>query len=120
MIERLVIVGALVVLVVVVSALARLRPLIRPRLIDAVDVEPGTYFLTSDGCESCGRAREKLERHGIAYEEAEWQTRPELFDSLGVDAVPSLVVVDGSGRAHWWRGGVPRRLEMPRTPLTGG
>lgn len=119
-VERLGLVLGLAAVVVMVTAIARRKPLLRARTLDPGELEAGVYLLTSEGCESCDEARSRLESLGVNYQEAVWQSRPELFSDLGIDAVPSLITVDDHGIGRWWRGGVPRRFEMPRRGATGG
>jgi hypothetical protein len=46
----------------------------------------------------------------VPHTELSWQKNPDVFERLGVDAVPSVLEVESDGSATWWRGGVPRRL----------
>lgn len=110
MIERIVLVGALAVVVVVAIVVLRRRPIVRAREVEAAGLPPGIYLLTSDGCDTCARAREVLTRRRVAYTELSWEKNPEAFEQIGVDAVPSVVRIDEGGRGTWWRGGVPPRL----------
>ena len=109
---------ALIVLAAVVAVLLvvmLLRRLPRPsRTLTAPGMADGTYLFTSAGCETCTRARDELARRGAAFDEVKWTDQPEVFDRLGIDAVPSVVVVRG-GRGRWWRGAVPRQI-----PGSGG
>jgi hypothetical protein len=113
--QRLGVVAVIILLVVLVSIVFRRRPPRRSRRIDATGLGPGLYLFTSHGCDSCGRARERLARRGFTYTELSWEEKPETFEGLGIDAVPSLVAVGRGGTGRWWRGGVPRRVEMPGT-----
>ena len=108
--DRALVVLALACLVAVVVLAARFRPAIRSRTVADTGLSPGTYLLTSGGCSTCERARATLHRRGVAYEELTWQASPDVFERLGIDAVPSVLAVDESGSGRWWRGGVPRRL----------
>ena len=109
-VDRTLVVLALACLVVVVVVVARFRPVIRSRTLADTGLPQGTYLLTSGGCSTCERARATLRRRGVAYEELIWQESPDVFERLGIDAVPSVLAVGESGSGRWWRGGVPRRL----------
>lgn len=113
MIERVILVGAVAAVVVVAIVVLRRRPIVRAREVEPAGLPPGIYLMTSDGCDTCARARETLTRRKVAYTELSWEKNPEAFDRLGVDAVPSVLRIDEGGRGTWWRGGVPRRLGRP-------
>lgn len=108
-IERALLVAALVIVVAAVAGLAR-RPRVRARTLVDVDLEPGVHLLTSEGCASCARARRALEGKAIEFTESSWESEPDLFERLGIDAVPSVIVADAAGNGTWWRGGVSSRL----------
>lgn len=116
MIDRLVIVGVVAVLVVAAILVLRRRPVIRSRPLTGTGLPPGTYLLTSDGCDTCRRARDTLTRRQVAYTELSWEKNPDLFERLQVDAVPSVLRIDERGDGTWYRGGVPRRLHPSSTP----
>ncbi len=106
--RALIVLAVAAVVALVVVALRRL-PRTRPRTIPAPGLEPGVYLLTSGGCETCEAARATLRARGAAFTEMSWEDEPEVFQRLGIDAVPSVLVVD-NGRGRWWRGGVPRQI----------
>lgn len=110
MIERLVVVGAVAALVVVAIVVLRRRPIVRSRAVTRTGLPFGLYLLTSDGCDTCSRARDTLTRRKLAYTELSWERNPEIFDRIGIDAVPSLLRIDQDGDGTWWRGGVPAWL----------
>lgn len=109
--ERLLLVVGIALAVAIVVVLTRYRPLVRSRALAETELAPGTYLLTSEGCSTCERARASLRRRSVEFEELSWQLRPEVFDRLGIDAVPSVLAVETGGAGRWWRGGVPRRLK---------
>lgn len=113
MIERLLIVAAVTLVVVVVILALRRRPIVRRRRVRGSDLPAGLYLLTSDGCDTCRRARETLTKRRIAYTELSWEKNPDVFETLGIDAVPSVVRIEEGGAGTWWRGGVPRILGRP-------
>lgn len=110
MTERVLIVAGLAVLVTIGIVVLRRRPALRPRQLGRTDLPPGIYLMTSDGCGTCERARSALTRRHIPYTELSWEKNPEAFESMEIDAVPSVIRVGSDGRGTWWRGGVPRRL----------
>lgn len=113
MIERTLIVAAVALAVVVAVLVLRRRPIVRRRQVPASGLPPGVYLLTSDGCDTCRRAREILIRRGTAHTELSWEKNPEVFEQMGIDAVPSVIRVHEDGQGTWWRGGVPRVLRHP-------
>ncbi|MFO7293072.1 MAG: hypothetical protein FWJ92_10865 [Actinomycetes bacterium] len=110
MIDRLIVVAAVTALVVGIVLLLRRRPPVSARRIPVTGLAAGVYLLTSDDCNTCVRARNELVRRGVPHTELSWQKNPDVFESLNIDAVPSVIEVGGDGSATWWRGGVPRRL----------
>lgn len=110
MIERLVVVGAAAALVVVVILVLRRRPIVRSRTLTDTGLPPGIFLMTSDGCDTCGRARDTLTRRRVAYTELSWEKNPEVFELLDIDAVPSVLRIEADGNGTWWRGGVPRTV----------
>jgi hypothetical protein len=56
---------------------------------------PGVYLFTSASCPDCESVRDVLlERFGPAgFSELSWESHPEIFRELGVDAVPATLVV---------------------------
>lgn len=108
--DQLLIVLGLAALATLVIVVLRWLPTARSRPVSARGWEPGVYFLSSEGCDNCGRARAELDRRSVPYREIVWQHEPAFFDQTGVDAVPSVVVVEAGGSGRWWRGGVPRHL----------
>lgn len=114
MIDRLFVVLALAVLVAIVVWALRRRPPIRRRPLTGSSLPAGIYLLTSDGCDTCDRARAQLTERGLTHTELSWQKNPEVFESLGIDAVPSVLAIDEDGSGTWWRGGVPRSPLRPR------
>lgn len=117
MTERLLIVLVVVAVVVALTALLRRRPRVRRYDVADTGLPAGVYLLTSDGCDTCERARVTLVRRGTPHTELSWQKNPDVFERLGIDAVPSVLTVDESGAGAWFRGGVPSaRLGGSRAP----
>lgn len=109
MTDQALIVAALVVTVVIVVAVLRRFPRSSVRTIETPGLEPGVYLFTSGGCGTCTGARETLVSRGVEFTELTWDDDPDVFQRLGMDAVPSVVVVT-EGRGRWWRGSVPRQI----------
>ncbi len=76
------------------------------RHAEAGRLAPGIYLFTSRSCADCGPARTMLaERLGDAgFREFAWESHPEIFDDMGIDAVPATVVVDPRSRATVYPG----------------
>lgn len=115
-----------IVVVLVVAALvagavmvARRRPVPRPRRIAAPGLGAGVYLFTSRDCTACSRARTALEDRTRGFEELAWDTHPDWFETLGIDAVPSVVIVADDGTGRWFRGGVPVSSQIPRRHRSG-
>lgn len=104
--------GALAVAGVVVAAQrwrAR-RPLRTP---GPTGLDPGLYLFSSSDCDTCRQARETLDarigRDG--YVEIEWQDQDDVFTEVGVDAVPTVVIVSTNGRGRIFPGQPGRALD---------
>lgn len=95
-----------------VIAIQRFRARRPVRTVETTDIEPGVYFFSSAACPTCEQAREKLDarlgRHG--YTEYPWESHPGIFDALGVDAVPAVLVADEGGRGRLYPGQPDRAL----------
>jgi hypothetical protein len=101
---------------VAAAAVLRRRTVNSPRMVRAPKLEPGIYFFASATCETCDRAREKLDR-GIGadgYTEFVWEERPQMFDEIGVDAVPSVLVAFDRGGGRLYPGQPERALRAIR------
>lgn len=113
MTERLIVVGAVMVMVVVAAVLARRRGTnpVPVKTLANTGLAAGTYLFSSAGCQSCQPVRARLQASGHPFEELSWEEHPEVYARLSIDAVPSTLVVDASGRGRWYRGTAP----MPRS-----
>lgn len=100
-----VVTGALAVAGVVV-AIQRWRARRPVRLVGDTGLPPGVYLFTSAECDSCRRARESLdtEMGPTGYRELTWNDDADRFDSIGVDGVPTVLVVSQDGRGRLYRG----------------
>jgi hypothetical protein len=105
------ILGALAVAALV--SYAQRRRSRRPyRSVETPDLGAGIYLFSSATCSTCETARNRLEeRVGSGrYRELVWEEDAELFGSLGVDAVPTVLVVEAGGRGRLYVGGVEAAL----------
>jgi hypothetical protein len=89
-----------VVAVVLIVAVARVRPEHKPVALNIKgNLEgPGIFLFTSETCDSCEAARaiyrDVLGADG--FTEISWDTEPALLTRLGVEEIPVGTVLDGS------------------------
>lgn len=86
--------GVAVGLFALVLKRRRSRP---ARMIPVTGLDPGTYLFTSATCAECAVARSQLE----SFTEISWEGQPDVFNRLGVTAVPSTLEVDSAGVGAW-------------------
>ncbi len=126
--DRLIVAAALVTVAAGTAFLLRRRrpaPPTQPRWrvptqLDRGDFEGGAYawlvaVFTSSACQSCRRATEKaavLASPQVAYQEIAYQDRKELHERYGIDAVPTIVMVDADGVVHKSFVGVPSATDL--------
>lgn len=103
--RTVVVAGALAVAGVVV-AIQRWQARRPVRLVGDTGLPPGIYLFTSTECESCRRARASLDRElgPTGYRELTWKGHADHFYSIGVDAVPTVLVVSQDGRGRIYPG----------------
>lgn len=108
-VRLLLVAGALVVVALVISLTRRRRR--SGRVFDAAGLRPGVYLFTSATCADCVAARARLaEGLGVSgFAEIEWEKDPDLFTQVGIELVPSTVVVTPDGTATRYPG-IPDRL----------
>ena len=126
--ERILIAAALIVVAVAVAVvLQRRRPQpptqsrwAVPTQLDRDDFAGADHpwlvaVFTSATCESCGRATAKasvLASPAVAYEEIPYQSRRDLHDRYGIEAVPCIVVADDEGVVRASFIGVPTATDL--------
>lgn len=95
-----------------ISLIQRRRTRRPVRSVKAADMAAGVYFFSSATCPTCERAREKLnDRLGEdGYTEFTWENEPDPFNTLDVDAVPAVAVLDEAGRGRLYPGQPDRAL----------
>lgn len=100
-----VVTGALAVAGVVV-AIQRWQARRPVRMVGDTGLPSGVYLFTSTECESCLRARDSLDTElgPTGYREIIWNDDADRFDSIGVDAVPTVLVVSQDGRGRLYPG----------------
>jgi hypothetical protein len=112
---RLALVVGVVLLSLIIVVVMRRRPVVSA--LDRGELDPGVYLFTSSDCSDCAGARARLgELLGTSsFIEISWENDPELFKQLGIDAVPSTLVVgdDGSASIH---AGMPDRVVRGLNP----
>ncbi|MFJ1457927.1 glutaredoxin domain-containing protein [Nocardia wallacei] len=72
----------------------------------SADSAPELIVYRRDGCPYCARMRRVLDRHGIVHREVDIWSDPQAADfvrsvAYGNEAVPTVVLRDGSGERHW-------------------
>lgn len=107
--------GLIVVVLAAAGAIVLLQRRRTQRAVRSVDtgaLEPGVYFFSAESCPTCARAREKLDDAlGVSgYREVVWERNQKPFEELGIDAVPSVLVVDRVGRGRVYAGQPDRAL----------
>ncbi len=110
---RVLLVVAIGVVAVVVAHQVRSRSTIKPRAWKATTMSPGVYLFTSSSCADCVTAKAAL-TDGLGadgFAEIAWETASGTFSELGVDAVPSTLIVDDDRRATLYPGHPGRALE---------
>ena len=81
------------------------------RTIPNAELETGLYLFSSEGCTTCDSARALIvEARGEDFTEFVWEHQPEHFGKLGVDAVPSVLIVDAAGSGRLYPGQPQRAL----------
>ena len=119
---RVVIVLVAAVIVIVVMRLAgRLRRPSHPS-IDLGDIgpRPGVVLFTSTDCTNCKEALAVVGSLGVEVREITWELEPGIFESVGVEAVPLVTVVDAVGHTELLAAGVPRRGALRRAVRRAG
>jgi hypothetical protein len=105
----IVVAGALLVVLIVVILR---RP--GPRGAgEAGGLDPGVYLFSSSTCADCDPARARLveDLGPSGFVEIRWESEPDLFAELGIDAVPCTLVVSETGGATRFPGMPDRALE---------
>lgn len=97
--------GALVV-AGLVAVWQRWRTRLPVRDLVHVSLDEGVYFFSSESCPTCGRAREKLDAAlgEEGYVEVAWEQDPAMYSTLGIDAVPAVLIVRHDGKATLYPG----------------
>jgi len=103
---RIVLIAAALLVAAVVVAVRRRAAVTAPRRLPATRLPPGVYLFSSAECADCHTARAKLrDRLGEeGFSEIAWESSPDVFTGLGVDVVPSTMVVAADGSGQLWRG----------------
>lgn len=96
-------------LIAIGIALARRDNRRAVQTVSSPDLAAGVYLFTSEGCPTCDSARSKVvDSVGENFTELVWEREPKRFEALAVDAVPSVLIVDETGRGRLYPG-QPRR-----------
>ncbi len=119
---RIVIILVVAVIVIVVMRLAGRwqRPSHPPINLGDVGPRPGVVLFTSTDCTNCREALAVVGSLGVEVREITWELEPGVFDSVGVEAVPLVTVVDAVGHTELLAAGVPRRRALRRAAIRAG
>lgn len=97
------------------------QPTHAPVDLSSTDLPWGAVVFTSSDCANCAAARDALKENGVPFREVTWELEPALFESIGVESVPLIVVRDEKGE---WRGQIagrpPRRALRSLVAGVGG
>ena len=76
------------------------------RRIDSKGLEPGIYFFSSVTCDTCPAARSALAdlAGSPTFTEFSWEESPDVFELLGIAAVPATLVVPTTGDSVLYTG----------------
>lgn len=111
---RLIVVGVVVAAAFGLSRLSRpWQDSAHPELqIPPGELPAGVVLFTSTDCDQCANARAALQRAGISYREVTWEIESDRFRRYGVQGVPLLAQLDGSGEQLYLAAGVPTRRTL--------
>ena len=110
---RAILIAATVGVVALALMGLRYRSRVAPRTLRATGLEEGVFLMTSSACSECATARDRLDGAigESGYTELSWERDPEVFESLEVDGVPAVLVIDGDGFGELWPGQPDRVLK---------
>lgn len=105
--------GAVVLAVAAVIILRKLAHRQRPAGIEQTALDPGIYLFTSATCGDCEAARQMLVRAlgPSGFVELSWESVPEIFREVEVDAVPATLIVSETRGSVLYPGRPDRALE---------
>lgn len=109
---RVVLVAAALAVALAISWVLQRRSRRPGRPVGNSGLQPGIHYFSSPTCETCREARSLLDRRlgREGYTEYGWDQDPEVFQRLGIDQVPALIVVADDGSARMYSGELERAL----------
>lgn len=112
--ERELIAGALLAVILIAALLFRRRTAKGPERVNPADFGGATWIaFTSPYCIPCRHWRETLDAHGVGARYVDVSAEPELAQRYGVSTTPLVLRVDDSGRVQrTWSGEPPERLTL--------
>ena len=116
MVVRLVVVVVIGLAALALSVVARRGIAVRRTGFAPRGLATGIHLFSSKSCSSCERARAVLAASGHPFEEHSYETASELHIDNGIERVPAIAWVPGSGtdRPAWIASGVPTGRTLQR------
>ena len=85
-------------------------------LVDALGPREGLGEAVQDGAAIAAI----VESLGLPMREVTWELEPDVFEEIGVEAVPLTAVVDEAGSVEWLAASVPRKGSLQRAAARAG
>lgn len=114
--ERLVVVAVVLAGAAALAWWFRLKATRRGEPVDvgSLGLASGAVVFTRDQCSNCARVMRLVEELAIPIRQVRIEEEPEVFERLGVTAVPLTVVTDTTGSSRYQFAGVPSLRSLRR------
>jgi hypothetical protein len=109
---RALVITAVVTIALLVAWAVERRRSVAPTKLTETGLRPGVYLFTSDTCQDCVPARQRLVAAlgEAGFTEYAWDGSPEVFERLEITHVPASMIVAENGSARCWFGQPDRML----------